>query len=102
LSGSDSRSPLVSPLFADLRGLPPLLIHVGQLEVLVDQVVDFAQRARAAGVDVRIEVYEDMVHVWHMLSAFTPRAKEAIDDIAHFVEANSEVEVGRAKQTTAD
>jgi len=87
LAGSDPRAPYVSPLFGDLRGLPPLLIHAGEVEVLVDQVRDFAERAQSAGVNVRLEVYADMVHVWHMLLAFTPQAKEGLDDIARFIAA---------------
>src|SRR5262247_1955032 len=63
--GGDRKAPLVSPLFADLRGLPPLLIHVGSEEVLLDDAVQLAERARAAGVAVTIEVWEPMVHVWH-------------------------------------
>ena len=89
LAGSDPRAAHVSPLFGELAGLPPLLLHAGQAEVLVDQVRDFAERAKAAGVEVRLEVYDDMMHVWHMLLAFTPLAQAGIDDIARFVDSKA-------------
>ena len=56
LAGQDPRTPLASPLFADLAGLPPLLVHVGSAEVLLDDSTRFAERARQAGIDVELEV----------------------------------------------
>ncbi|MDF1798681.1 MAG: alpha/beta hydrolase [Planctomycetota bacterium] len=85
LDGVDAGRPDVSPLFADLTGLPPLLIHAGGAEVLVDQIRGFASRAQGAGVDVTLAVYEDMVHVWHMLRAVTPEAQRAVDEVGEFV-----------------
>ena len=73
LAGADPKRPDISPLFADLRGLPPLLVQAGEAEVLVDQIRVFARQAADAGVDVRLHVYEDMVHVWHMMQSATPR-----------------------------
>jgi len=85
LAGADPRKPTISPLFADLSGLPPLLLQAGEAEVLVDQVRAFSARAEAAGVDVRLSIYEDMVHVWHMMRGATPEAQRAIDEIGSFV-----------------
>jgi monoterpene epsilon-lactone hydrolase len=85
LAGQDPRRPDISPLFADLAGLPPLLVHAGELEVLVDQIHAFTQRAAAQGVDVRLSVYPDMVHVWHLMRVATPEAQRAIDEIGTFV-----------------
>ena len=68
-----------------MAGLPPLLVHAGDAEVLVDQIRAFAARAEAAGVDIRLEVYPDMVHVWHLMRAMTPAAGRAIDEIGAFV-----------------
>lgn len=85
LNGLDPRTPEVSPLFADLKGLPPLLLHAGAVEVLHDQVCAFAERAKVDGVDVTLSVYDDMVHVWHMLMDFTPQAQKAIDEIASYI-----------------
>jgi len=89
LNGSNPRKPEVSPLFADLKGLPPLLIHAGGLEVLRDQISEFAKRAKSAGNEVKIQVYEDMVHVWHLYSGFTPEADKAIGEIADFVKSKT-------------
>ena len=85
LGGADPRSPLASPLFADLRGLPPLLVHVGSAETLLDDSTGFAERARAAGVDVSIDVWDDMVHVWHAFAFVLPEARQAIDRIGSYL-----------------
>jgi acetyl esterase/lipase len=86
LQGSNPRSADVSPLFAELSKLPPMLIQAGAAEGLVDQIRDFAGRADNAGVDVKLSVYEDMVHVWHMLRAVTPAGQEAIEEVGAFVQ----------------
>jgi acetyl esterase/lipase len=86
LAGLDAKSPEVSPLYAGLEGLPPLLVHAGDAEVLIDQIRAFVARARSAGVDVECSVYPDMVHVWHMLRDVTPEGQRAIDEIGAFVQ----------------
>ena len=83
------RTPLASPLFADLRGLPPLLIHVGTDEVLLDDAVQLAERARAAGVDASLEVYERMIHVWHWFLPMLDEAQTAVDAIGRFVRSRA-------------
>jgi acetyl esterase/lipase len=85
LNGLDPRRPDISPLFAELAGLPPLLVHAGEAEVLVDQIRAFVTHAKSAGVDVQFAVYPDMVHVWHLMREATPDAQKAIDEIAAFV-----------------
>jgi acetyl esterase/lipase len=77
-------APLLSPLYADLIGLPPLLIQVGSEEILLDDAVRAARRARAADVDVTLETWEGMFHVFHMLP-FLPETKRALKSIAGFV-----------------
>jgi epsilon-lactone hydrolase len=62
LGGSDPKNPLASPLYGDLAGLPPVRVHVGEDEVLLDDSVRFVERAVAAGVDARVDVWEGMVH----------------------------------------
>ncbi len=62
LDGHDACDPLASPLFADLAGLAPIRVHVGNDEVLLDDSVGFVERAVAAGVDARVDVWEGMVH----------------------------------------
>jgi epsilon-lactone hydrolase len=85
LGGTDPRTPLASPLFADLRGLPPLLIHVGSEEVLLDDASGLAERARAAGIPVTFEVWESMIHVWHWFLPWLDEAQAAVDKIGGFV-----------------
>lgn len=86
LQGQDAATPLASPLFADLRGLPPLLIHVGNDEVLLDDGVKLGDRAKAAGVDVTIEVCDEMIHVWHFFFPFLQEGREAIARIGEFAQ----------------
>jgi acetyl esterase/lipase len=62
LDGHDPTDPLASPLYADLEGLAPVRVHVGDDEVLLDDSVRFVERAIAAGVDARLDVWEGMVH----------------------------------------
>jgi monoterpene epsilon-lactone hydrolase len=85
LAGQDPRTPLASPIYADLRGLPPLLIHVGTAETLLDDATRLADRARTAGVAVDIEVWDDMIHVWHAFAPLLPEADEAIAGIGAWV-----------------
>ena len=81
----DRQNPLVSPLYADLRDLPPLLIHVGTAEVLYDDSTRFAKRAKEAGVDVTLEIFEDMIHVFHTFAPLAPEGQEGIEKIAEFI-----------------
>ncbi len=69
---------------ASLKGLPPLLIQVGSDEILLDDAVRFADKARAAGVEVTLQVWDEMFHVFHMLG-FLAETKEALGTIAEFV-----------------
>jgi monoterpene epsilon-lactone hydrolase len=89
LGATSPRTPLASPLFADLRGLPPLLIHVGRDEVLLDDAVQLAERARAAGVDVTLDIYERMIHVWHWFLPMLDEAQTAVEAIGRFVRARA-------------
>ena len=86
LGGKDPRTPLASPLFADLRGLPPLLVQVGDAEILLDDATRLASRARDAGVDVTLEVWEEMFHVWHAFAEILPEAQRACERIAAWLE----------------
>jgi epsilon-lactone hydrolase len=79
--------PQLSPVNADLHGLPPLLIHVGTHEILLDDSLDLAQRARDHGVDVTLYVGDGLWHVWHIYANFIPEAQAAIEDIGIYVKA---------------
>lgn len=85
LAGQDARTPLASPLYADLSNLPPLLIHVGGREVLLDDSRRLADRARDAGVDVVLEVSDEMVHIWHFFAGLFPEADESVGEIGDFL-----------------
>lgn len=80
----DPHDPLAAPLHGELSGLPPLLIQVGDAEVLLDDATRFAAKAEAAGVDVTLEVWPEMTHVWHASAGFVPESDEAIAKIAAF------------------
>jgi epsilon-lactone hydrolase len=85
LNGAAVRDPRASPLHADLSGLPPMLIQVGTAELLYDEVVALAEKARAQGVDVTLQPWPEMVHGWPMLKDLFPQASEAIEAIARYV-----------------
>jgi monoterpene epsilon-lactone hydrolase len=85
LQGKDPRTPLAAPLYADLKGLPPLLIQVGDAETLLDDATRISDRAKAAGVQVKLEVWPEMIHVWQMFASFLPEGRQAIDVIGKFI-----------------
>ena len=89
LGAADPRDPLVSPLFADLRGLPPLLLQVGSEEMLRDDNARLAAKAEAAGVDVTFEEWPDMIHVWHLFSDRLAEGRRALARIGAFVERHA-------------
>lgn len=85
LNGRDARNPLASPIFGDLRGLPPLLVQAGTAEMLYDDARIFCKRAADAGVNVEFEPWPNMVHVWHAFHSLDARAEQAIASIGRFV-----------------
>lgn len=89
LHGQDLKTPLASPLFADLRGLPPLLIQVGTEEHLYDDSIRLEARAKEAGVTVTLEVWEEMIHIWHFFYPMLREGREAIARIGDFVKAQT-------------
>ena len=88
LGATDPRTSLASPLFADLAGLPPLLVQVGSEEVLLDDAVGLAERAKAAGVAATLEVWPDMIHVWHWFYPMLDEGQRAIDSAGAFMRAS--------------
>lgn len=87
LNGADPRAPLASPYFADLAGLPPLLIQVGAHEVFLSDASRFAEKAGQAGVAVTLEVWPGMQHVWQFAAKLLPEGRSAICRIGRFVDA---------------
>ncbi len=87
----DYQDPYISPLFGDATGLPPLLIHVGEIETLRDDAVRFATLAAAAGVDCTVKVFPEMVHVFQVFAGIVPEADAALDEIAEFLRTHMEL-----------
>jgi acetyl esterase/lipase len=85
LSGGDAHDPLAAPLHGDLRGLPPLYIQVGDDETLLDDSRRFAAKAKAAGVDVRLDVFPEMQHVFQMGAGNVPEADDAVARIGAYL-----------------
>ena len=86
LAGAEPNNPLISPLYADLKGLPPLLIQVSEIEMLYDHSTRLFERAKAAGVDVKIETWADTIHVFQSSGLHDlPESKEAISKISEFI-----------------
>lgn len=85
LGGADPMNPIASPLFGDWDGAPPLLILVGDAEVLLDDSRKLADVAKAAGVEVTLSVYPEMPHIWTMSYPAFPEAVEGVTEMAEFV-----------------
>ncbi|MCG8695147.1 MAG: alpha/beta hydrolase [Minwuiales bacterium] len=85
LNGADPTSPLATQLNADLAGLPPLLIQVGTAEVLLDDSTRLEARAKAAGVDVTLEAWDDMIHVWHLFAPMLSEGRDATARAGAFI-----------------
>ena len=81
----DRKAPLASPLYADLRGLPPVQILVGTWETLLDDSTRFADRARVAGVEVDLQVWDEMIHIWPYFADIIPEGKEAIVRMGDYI-----------------
>ena len=84
LGDRDRKNPLAAPLYADLHGLPPILVHTGTSETQFDDTVDFADKLRGAGVDVTFEAWQDMPHVFQMFPVFA-ESQRALDAIGEFL-----------------
>jgi acetyl esterase/lipase len=87
LGDLDRRDPYVSPMFADLRGLPPIYLQVGGDEGLLDDSVMFAERARSAEMEAKIDVFPDMLHSFQMAAGRAPEADEAVARLAAWASA---------------
>ncbi|MCW8194110.1 alpha/beta hydrolase [Proteobacteria bacterium 005FR1] len=88
LNGADPKNPLASPLYADLKGLPPLLVHASESEALRDDSLRLAERAKAQGVDVTLETWPVVPHVWLLFHQMIPEGRESIDKANEFAWAH--------------
>jgi acetyl esterase/lipase len=86
LAGADPRNHYASPLYGDATGLPPTLIHVGSDEILRDDAIRMAEKLKAAGCDVEIEVWPRMPHAWHLYARIIPEGRRALARIGTFLE----------------
>lgn len=89
--GSDPRNPYASPLFGALEGLPPIMIHVGEDEILLDDSVRFAEKAVRAGVDCKIKIWSEMFHCFPLLTPAFPEAEQGVKEIAQFAKKHMDV-----------
>ena len=85
LGKTDPKNPYASPLFADLKGLPPLCIQVGSAEILLDDSTRLTKRAREASVEVQLDIWEDMIHVFQAFAVLAPEGTEGINKIGEFI-----------------
>jgi acetyl esterase/lipase len=89
LGGRDPRAPLAAPMYADLGGLPPMLIQVGDSEVLLDDSTRLSENARNAGVEVQLDVWDDMIHVWHLFAPMLPEGRQALSQAGDFIKKHT-------------
>jgi acetyl esterase/lipase len=87
LGDASPRDPYASPAYADLAGLPPLLLQVGSTELLLDDARRVHRKIQAANGTSRLEIYEDVAHCWQMLDGFVPEARAALQQAAAFIRA---------------
>jgi epsilon-lactone hydrolase len=85
MAGGDPKAPLASPLYADLTGLPPMLIQVGDAETLLDDSTRFTEKLKAADVSVELEIWDNMIHVWQLFAPILSEGREAIDKAGAFI-----------------
>ncbi len=88
VGSNDPSDPLISPVFGDWHGLPPLLVHAGEDEILREDAIRIVGSAKAAGVDARLEIYPRMWHVWQLFSQL-PESARSLDDVAQFLRAGT-------------
>jgi len=88
LKDIDRKHPLASPLYADLKGLPPLLIQTGTAEIILDDSTRFAEKAEKSDVKVTLDLWSDMPHVFQIFGNLMPESKKALEKIGDFIKEN--------------
>ena len=81
-------TPLASPLYANFHGLCPILVQVGGTEVLLDDSLRLRKKLESAAVTAELQVWDDVVHVWHLFAPILEKGKEAINDVAKYANAH--------------
>jgi acetyl esterase/lipase len=100
--GNDPRDPMISPLYADVRGLPPLYVQAGTGEILVDQIRDFVRRATGQGVAILYDEWDDMPHDFQAYGDAVPQALDALARLAHQISRSTRAATAPAEVTTTD
>jgi len=95
---SERWHPLVSPINADLRGLPPIYIQAGRIEILYDSIRAFADRAQQQGTDVVLQTWQDMNHVFQMFGAYSPQSAEALNRIGQVIDERVRTRIAKCSQ----
>ena len=85
LGKTDPKNPFASPLYADFKGFPPLCIQVGSAEILLDDATRLAKRAKKAGIEVQLDIWEDMIHVFQAFAVMAPEGTDGINKIGEFI-----------------
>jgi epsilon-lactone hydrolase len=93
VGANDPQHPWISPLYGNLGGLPPILIQVGDHEILLDDSVRFAEKAKAAGVELQLHVWEGMVHCFPLLAPMFPEATQAWDETIAYIKQHLGLEL---------
>ena len=89
---TDRKNPLLSPLFGDFAGFPPLLVHVAAEELLLGEILALADSMNRAGVAVQLSIYEGVWHVWQTVDDLMPEARQAMDEIGRFICSHSSLQ----------
>jgi acetyl esterase/lipase len=84
INNHNANDPLVSPLFGDLRGLPPVHLQSGRNEILLDDTIRFYEKAKQVGVDISLKIWDDMFHVFQLFSFF-PETRDSLNLVSEFV-----------------
>lgn len=85
IGDNNPKLPVLSPLFGDLQGLPPMLIHAGDYDVFLSDAVRLGKKARESGIEVTFKIWDKMWHIFHMNADFLPDAKTALEEICAYI-----------------
>ena len=85
VKGHDPMNPLISPLYADLRHLPPMLIHASDYDIFLSDAIRLAEKAQHAGIEVSLKIWEKMWHLFHMSAAILPEGRIAVQEICTYL-----------------
>ena len=89
LNGKDSKTPLAAPLHADLKGLPPTLVQVGTAETLLDDAIRIAEKMHAAGVDARLAIWPNQLHVFPLFAPILSEGRDGCIEIGNFIRSKT-------------